>query len=305
MKEMVLDIIASYENRILAVEEWMSNTYRVEVASDDSVGTLNEERGKLTGRLQEILAQNCSLRRKDFNCVMQNILADSEQKRRRIEEERKQVIEKIKGYLCEQKELAGSLRRQLVEIVPEKTDKGSLNTLIDNIKATCKDTGQHLIAMLRDFQSNLAAFQGEQEEINEKLRRLVDRGESLTIEDLRHLQSAKARRDRKAERDSRRQEVEQLLAHLKQHRENSQHWLLVENLIKERRTQMAIASEMKRLTHDIASSRKDRAQKVAGIKGETKDLLNGFQASRQELKAELREASAAWQGFTAAKAKTK
>ena len=75
---------------------------------------------------------------------------------------------------------------------------------------------------------------------------------------------------------------------------------------------MGIASDMKELVQGIASSRQDRAKRLgeikeeaSQIKGETKDLLNGFQASRQELKAELKEASDAWQGLTPAKAKNK
>ena len=75
---------------------------------------------------------------------------------------------------------------------------------------------------------------------------------------------------------------------------------------------MGIASGMRDLTQSIASSRQDRAKRLGEIKEETsqsregaKDLLKGFQASRQELKAELKEASAAWQGLTPAKAKNK
>ena len=75
---------------------------------------------------------------------------------------------------------------------------------------------------------------------------------------------------------------------------------------------MGIASGMRDLTQDIASTRQDRAKRLGEIKEETsqtregaKDLLKGFEASRQELKAELKEASAAWQGLTAAKAKNK
>ena len=73
---------------------------------------------------------------------------------------------------------------------------------------------------------------------------------------------------------------------------------------------MGIASEMKELTRDITSSRRDRANKLGEIRGEAsqtreeaRDLIKGFEASRKELKAELKEASAAWQGLTAAKAK--
>ncbi len=75
---------------------------------------------------------------------------------------------------------------------------------------------------------------------------------------------------------------------------------------------MRIASSMRDLTQSIASSHEDRAKRLGEIKveasqtrEEAKDLIKGFQASRKELKAELKEASAAWQGLTAAKAKTK
>ncbi len=75
---------------------------------------------------------------------------------------------------------------------------------------------------------------------------------------------------------------------------------------------MGIASSMRDLTQSIASSRQERAKRLAEIKEEAsqprkevKDLIKGFQARRKELKAELKEASAAWQGLTAAKAKAK
>lgn len=73
---------------------------------------------------------------------------------------------------------------------------------------------------------------------------------------------------------------------------------------------MGIASDMKRLAEDIAYSHEDRLKRVREIKGETKqvrgkaqDLVKGFQASRKELRAELNEASVAWQSSRPAKTK--
>ena len=88
------------------------------------------------------------------------------------------------------------LRQQIVELVKENMEKGCLDAVIGNIKATVRDKGQHLFAMLRDFQLHLEAFQREQEEINRKLQRLVDRGESLHLEDLRQLEAAEALQNR-------------------------------------------------------------------------------------------------------------
>ena len=71
---------------------------------------------------------------------------------------------------------------------------------------------------------------------------------------------------------------------------------------------MGIDSAMKELVQDIASSRKDRAERVGEIKEEAKqvrgaaqDLIKSFQASRKELRTELKEASAAWQSRKSAK----
>jgi len=75
---------------------------------------------------------------------------------------------------------------------------------------------------------------------------------------------------------------------------------------------MGIASDMKRLTRDIASSHEERLKRVSEIRGETKeareeaqDLIKRFQASRKELRAELKEASAAWQELRSPKTKNK
>jgi len=75
---------------------------------------------------------------------------------------------------------------------------------------------------------------------------------------------------------------------------------------------MGIASEMKELTRNIASSHEDRMKRVGEIReeakqvrGETQNLIENFQASRKELKSELKEASAAWLELASAKAKNK
>jgi len=156
---------------------------------------------------------------------MEGALCDSDGKRKEIEAERRQVREKVKEYLDEQRELANCLRQQLVELGQKKLGKSDLEAVIHSIKSTYQDAGQRLFAMLRDFQLHLEAFQREQEEINHKLQRLLDRGETLSIEDLRQLEAAKARQDRKTIKDLRREEVERLLAHFKLQRlEIGRHW---------------------------------------------------------------------------------
>jgi len=221
MMEPVLDLITSYESRIATVEELMTTAYQATETSDGSFDILDEERERLKTGLQKTLAKNCSLRKKDFNFLLERLLSNSNKNREAIEEERSQVREKVKEYLDEQKQLAKYLRQQLVELAQEKTDKGCLDAIIGNIKVTYQDKGQLLFAMLRNFQLHLEAFQREQEETNHKLQRLVERGESLSLEDLRQLEAAKAHQERKADRELRREEVDRLLAHFRQQRQES------------------------------------------------------------------------------------
>ena len=216
--EPVLELITSYESRIATVEELMTTAYQATVTSGGSFDILDEERERLKTGLQKTLARNCSLRKRDFDCLLEQLLSDSNKNRGAIEQERSRVREKVKEYLDEQKQLAICLRQQIVELAREKIDKSSLDTIIGNIKATCEDKGQRLFSILRDFQLRLEAFQKEHAEINHKLQRLVDRGESLSLEDLRQLEATRARQDRKVNRELRREEVDRLLSHFRQQR---------------------------------------------------------------------------------------
>lgn len=223
--EPVLDLITSYESRIATVEELMTTAYQATATSDGSFDVLNEEREKLRTGLQKTLAKNCFLRRKDFNRLMEKLLSDSNKNKIAIQEEQSQVREKVKEYLNEQKQLSNYLRQQLVELAQEKTDRSSLDVAIGNIKSMYENKGQQLFAILRDFQQRLKVFQEKQKEINHKLQKLADRGESLSLEDLRQLEAAEALQKRAKDRELRREEVDRLLARFRQQRqETSSQW---------------------------------------------------------------------------------
>jgi len=217
MEEMVLALISSYENRISVVEKLVTTA-----DSDESLSKLDKETEKLKATLRETLVNNCSLRRKDFTKLMERMLSDSEKDRKKIEEEQRQVRDKVKEYLSEQKELAALLREKLARFTTD-AEKDSLKVAIQDFKTAYQDKGEQVFVLLRDFQSRLDVFQREQEEVNHKLRRLVDRGETLRVDDLRQLETAKACQDRKVEKELRREEVERLLAHFRQERQRSSH----------------------------------------------------------------------------------
>ena len=100
--EPVLDLITSYENRIATVEELMTTAYQTAVTSDGSFDILDRERGRLKTGLQQALTRYCSLRRKDFDRLMEKMLSDSDKNRVAIQEEQSRVREKVNEYLNEQ-----------------------------------------------------------------------------------------------------------------------------------------------------------------------------------------------------------
>jgi hypothetical protein len=204
--EPVLEIIDSYETRIASVEELMTTAYQTTVNSGDSFAILDEERERLETGLQQTLAKNCSLRKKDFERLLERLLSEANTNRAKIDEERNLVRVKVKEYLDEQKQLAKSLRLHLIGLVQEKTSNNSLDTIIGNIKSCYEDKCQRLFSILRDFQTRLETFQKEQSEINSKLKRLTERGELLSLEDLRELEANRASQDRKVKRELRREE---------------------------------------------------------------------------------------------------
>ena len=221
MKQVVLDIINSYEDRVSMVENLITTAYEATVASDESLALLDMERKVLYVDLRERLVKNHSLRRKDFDVLMERILVDSEEKRGEIEQEWKLIRGKLKEYLDQQKELVASLREGLAKVGQEELAKDTLGVVIGGFKVASQHRGEQILTLLRDFQYHLGVFLNEQWEENSKLQRLVDIGESLRLEDLRRLETTRARQDRKMDRQLRREDIERLLTHFRQQRQVS------------------------------------------------------------------------------------
>ena len=221
MKEVVLDIINSYQDRVSIVENMITTAYEATVASDESLALLEMERKTLSVDLRERLVKNHSLRRKDFDVLMERILVDSEGKRGKIEQEWKLIRGKLKEYLDQQKELVASLREGLAKVGQEELAKDTLGVVIGGFKVASQHRGEQILTLLRDFQYHLGVFLNEQWEENSKLQRLVDIGESLRLEDLRRLETTRARQDRKMDRQLRREDIERLLTHFRQQRQVS------------------------------------------------------------------------------------
>jgi regulator of replication initiation timing len=218
MKE-VLDLINSYEHRVVAVESLVLSAYETTGDSGDGLSQAYKTGQKLKADLRETLVRNSSLRRKDFDNLTSKIFGDIEVKKAEIEEERRLVRERLKTYLGRQKGLVTSLKEQLTRPDMESSGRDNLEAILTEIKTTQEDEGEQAFALLRDFQFRLKTYCQELDELNNKLERTLERGELLKLEDLRQLHASWADERRKVERKLRKEDVQRLLAHFNRERQ--------------------------------------------------------------------------------------
>ena len=102
MKNIVDHIVSSYEARIQSVASLFDTTHQILRGFQESLLDMKQERETLNAELRESLAQNESLRRKDFNHMMQGILTAQEGRER-------EVRTLLNRYLDEQKQMAQDL----------------------------------------------------------------------------------------------------------------------------------------------------------------------------------------------------
>ena len=223
MQDMVLDLINSYENRVVTVESLINSAYETTVDSDEGLSQAYNTAQKLRAEIREILVRNCSLRRKDFDAFASKVFSSIDTKKIEIENQRKLTREILKAYLGRQKELVTSLKEQLAKFSLEGSNRDSLELILSAMKTSQKEEGEQTFALLRDIQFRLKTFRQELADLNSNLQRILKRGELLKLEDLRQLQSAQAHERRNAEKEVRKEDVSRLLEHFNRERQESIH----------------------------------------------------------------------------------
>jgi len=223
MKDVILDLVNSYEHRVTTVESLIDNAYETTVDSDEGLSLAYETGQRLRAEIRETLVRNCSLRRKDFDAFASKVFSSIDTKKMEIENQRKSTREVFKAYLGRQKLLVLALKQQLAEFSLEGSRKDNLESLLDDIKTSQKEEGEQTLALLRGIQSRLKNFRQELADLNDNLQRILNRGELLRLQDLRQLQSALALKRRKAEKEIRREDVSSLLAHFNRERQEIIH----------------------------------------------------------------------------------
>jgi len=157
VQDMTKEFIATYGTRISKIEDIVTSTY-------DIIEDCREKRTSVREQLQSVLAQKKSLRKKDFDSMLNDLhLAQTECER--------QIKATLRIYTSEHKNLAAEF---LESMVTGKVDQS-------------KETMAKIEMNGKEIQNTLNSFRSEQEEIARDLNALLEKSESIRIKDFKKM----------------------------------------------------------------------------------------------------------------------
>ncbi len=178
MKNTVEDIISSYEDRVQRIGDIIDTTHQLLRGFQYSLFDTKQEREKFCAELRENLAQNESLRRKDFDNMMQGVLSTQE-------EREKEVRNLLDSYLNAQKEMAQAIRENL-SMAKDVLAKGEAER-IKEFQVMIREILTRQEERKEEVASKLKNIQIEQREIATRLKSLLAKGSRLRIKDLKSM----------------------------------------------------------------------------------------------------------------------
>ena len=236
MKNIVEDIISSYEARIQSIGTIFDITGQLLEGFQESLLDTRQEREKINAELRENLARNESLRKKDFDNMMRDILSAQE-------EREKQVRSLLKDYLNEQKEMAHALGANLTE-VKDALSKGEAQR-IKEFHAEITEILAEQEQRKKEVSSRLKEFHKKQQEMAKRLKELLAKGRGLRIKDLKSM-LAKFKiqhKERMAQQKERKKEAQNMLGAFKKERlEAAENWETMEKRMAKRRVGSGVVS---------------------------------------------------------------
>ncbi|MCL5771867.1 MAG: hypothetical protein M1479_06300 [Actinobacteria bacterium] len=230
MKNIVENIISSYEARVESIGIIFDTTHKLLQGFQDSFIDTKHEREKLTAELRENLAKNKSLRRNDFDNMMQDILSTQDKRE-------KEVRILLNSYLNEHKKMVQALSGNLEKFKSSITE-GEIQRVKEFQNVIKKILGRQE-ERKEEVTSRLKEFQKEQKEMAKRLKELLSKGKELRIKDLKSmLKELKAQgKERIACKEERREEVNKMLSDFKKERlESARHWKGAQREMTKRRT---------------------------------------------------------------------
>jgi hypothetical protein len=176
INDVIDNIVSSYEIGIQELENLFNNTCQVFISFQDLCIDTKDEREEINDQLRNTLAKNISLRKKDFDNIMNDILLSQDGKEN-------EVRALLKNYLNEQREMAGTLRKNLGmfkdSLAQGEADRvKEFHILFNKIFDRQDERRREVISKLHNFQE-------EQRFLALNLKELLTKGKELRIKDLR------------------------------------------------------------------------------------------------------------------------
>ena len=198
------NIVSSYETKIRSVGAIFNTTHQLLHTFQDSFLDAKLEREKLKAELRENLARNGSLRKRDFDNMMQEILSNQERSE-------SQVRELLNSYLNGQQEMTHALRDNLAK-VKDALAKGQAQRARE-FQAVIKDILAKQEKRKQEATFKLKEFQKEQQEIAKRLGELLAKGRELRVADLKSMlaEFKRQHKQRPAQQKTRRGELHGML----------------------------------------------------------------------------------------------
>ena len=228
MKNIVENVISSYEARIQSIGAIFDSTHQLLEGFQDGLLDTRGEREKINAELRENLARNESLRKKDFDNMMQDILSAQEQRE-------KQVKSLLKNYLNEQREIANALGESLGN-VKDALSKGETQR-VKEFQATITEILAEQEQRKQEVSSELKEFQKNQHEMAKRLKELLAKGRKLRIKDLKSVlaEFKIQHKERIAQQKERKEEVQNMLGGFKKERTKAaENWQAMQKKIAQR-----------------------------------------------------------------------
>ena len=197
-----------FENEIQNMNSIFDNTHQLIEFFQDSFVDVKQEREKINIALRENLAKNKSLRRKDFDIMVKDIVVIQD-------ESEKEVKYLFNNYLNEQKELSHSLIANLDKfrnacINGESHKIKKLHALIRRILSKQEERKN-------EVSSKLIEFQKEQQNITSQFKEFLTKENELRIRDFKiMLKEFKLQREKRlALQRERKEDVAKMLSGFK------------------------------------------------------------------------------------------
>lgn len=203
------NVVTPYETSIKHMESLFDITHQLFHGFQNAFLDKKQEWEINNAELRESLAQNTSLRRKDFDNMMQGIFAAQEEKEG-------EVRNLVNSYMGEQKEMTRILRDNLAKVKDALT-RGE-EERIREFHAMLKEIFTRHDERNKEVTLRLKEFQKEQQEMAKRLKDLLSKGRELRINDIKSLlkEFKGKQKERLVRQKERREEVICMLSKFKE-----------------------------------------------------------------------------------------